>query len=159
FRLAVEPLTARLGAENPRMLEFLSIITALQNLPSFDEQEPGRIVERQREKDVARTRLLRLVGEEPAVGAPVGDASARIHRTPGTRASFDRLHELLEAQAYRLAYWRTASHEINYRRFFDVNTLAGLRIEVPEVFAATHKLLGQLLRDGSVQGVRVDHPD
>ena len=79
--------------------------------------------------------------------------------TPGDTRSFDRLHELLEAQAYRLAYWRTAAHEINYRRFFDVNSLAGLRVEDPHVFAAIHRLLATLLRDGRVTGVRVDHPD
>ena len=71
--------------------------------------------------------------------------SAASTARPGKPETFDALHELLEAQAYRLAYWRTASHEINYRRFFDVNTLAGLRVEEPDVFEATHALLGQLL--------------
>ena len=83
----------------------------------------------------------------------------RVNGTPGHAASFDALHDLLEVQAYRLSYWRTASHEINYRRFFDVNTLAGMRVEHPEVFAATHRLLAELLRDGKVHGVRIDHPD
>ena len=79
--------------------------------------------------------------------------------TPGDAASFDRLHELLELQAYRLAYWRVAGHEINYRRFFDVNELAAIRMERKDVFDATHARLAQLLADGVVQGVRVDHPD
>lgn len=91
------------------------------------------------------------------------EAAARIiagfNGVAGQPKSFDRLHALLEEQAYRLAYWRTAAHEINYRRFFDVNTLAGLRVEDPEVFAAIHRLLGTLLREGRVTGVRVDHPD
>ena len=60
------------------------------------------------------------------------DVLARFNGVPGQPQSFDALHELLESQAYRLAYWRTASHEINYRRFFDVNTLAGLRVEDPD---------------------------
>ena len=84
---------------------------------------------------------------------------AAFNGTPGDVRSFDRLHELLEAQAYRLAYWRTAAHEINYRRFFDVNTLAGLRVEDPHVFEAIHRLLATLLREGRVTGVRIDHPD
>ena len=84
---------------------------------------------------------------------------AAFNGTPGDPRSFDRLHELLEAQAYRLAYWRTAAHEINYRRFFDVNTLAGLRVEDPHVFEAIHRLLATLLREERVTGVRVDHPD
>ena len=89
----------------------------------------------------------------------IDDAVGAFNGTPGEPASFDALHDLLEAQAYRLAYWRTASHEINYRRFFDVNTLAGLRVEHPEVFDATHRLLGALIRDGKVHAVRIDHPD
>jgi len=65
----------------------------------------------------------------------------KLNGVPGQPHTFDALHAVLEEQAYRLAYWRTAAHEINYRRFFDVNTLAGLRVEDPEVFAAIHRLL------------------
>lgn len=73
--------------------------------------------------------------------------------------SFDGLHALLEAQAYRLAWWRVSAEEINYRRFFDVNDLVGLCMENPRVFAATHQLLRKLLADGSVTGIRIDHLD
>jgi malto-oligosyltrehalose synthase len=83
----------------------------------------------------------------------------RLNGVPGQPSSFDELHELLETQAYRLAYWRTAAHEINYRRFFDINTLAGLRVEDPAVFDAIHTLLARLIREGRVTGVRIDHPD
>ena len=84
---------------------------------------------------------------------------AAFNGTPGQPHTFDALHAVLEEQAYRLAYWRTAAHEINYRRFFDVNTLAGLRVEDPDVFAVIHRLLAALLREGRVTGVRIDHPD
>src|SRR5205823_9948195 len=60
---------------------------------------------------------------------------------------------------YRLAYWRVASEEINYRRFFDVNTLAAVRMERPEVFAAAHQLIFRLLCEGKAHGLRIDHPD
>ena len=83
----------------------------------------------------------------------------RLNGVAGQARSFDALHELLETQAYRLAYWRTAAHEINYRRFFDVNTLAGLRVEDPVVFDAIHERLAALLADGRVTAVRIDHPD
>lgn len=159
YRLAVEPLTAEAGGDNPHLHEFLSILASLENMPAYTEQEPERIAERQREKEVARARLGRLVHESPAVGRHITDAVRLVNGTPGLADSFDALHALLEAQAYRLSYWRTASHEINYRRFFDVNTLAGLRVEEPDVFEATHALLGRLLAEGSVQGVRIDHPD
>ena len=89
----------------------------------------------------------------------VDGAVHEVNGEVGRPESFNALHELLEQQAYRLSYWRTASHDINYRRFFDVNELAGLRVEDPEVFAATHELLGQLLMSGRVQAVRIDHPD
>src|SRR5262249_22522464 len=73
--------------------------------------------------------------------------------------SFDLLHALLEGQAYRLASWRTAIHEINYRRFFDINDLGGVRMEEPAVFAATHTLVLRLIREGRVTGLRLDHLD
>ena len=115
--------------------------------------------ERQREKEVARARLARLVAECPAIGTQIEAAVGEVNGDVGRPESFTALHEFLEAQTYRLSYWRTASHEINYRRFFDVNELAGLRVEDPEVFAATHALLGELLASNRVQAVRIDHPD
>jgi (1->4)-alpha-D-glucan 1-alpha-D-glucosylmutase len=165
LRRAAGPLTDKLGAESAQLHEFLSILTSLQNLPEPDGVTPEReapsslVNERQREKEVARTRLSRLAAECPAVADEIDVAVREVNGEVGRPDSFDALHELLEAQAYRLAYWRTASHEINYRRFFDVNELAGLRVEDPFVFAATHQLLGQLLQTGSVQAVRIDHPD
>ena len=102
------------------------------------------------------SRFWRLAAMTPAEREAL---LAEVNGTPGQPRSFDALHELLEEQAYRLANWRTASHEINYRRFFDVNTLAGLRVEDPAVFESIHRLLVQLLRDGRVTGVRIDHPD
>ena len=159
YRLAVERLTAELGPDNPALHEFLSILSSLENLPAYTEKGVSRAVERQREKEVAKSRLQRLATESPAITRHILEAVTRVNGTPGQPGSFDALHDLLEAQAYRLSYWRTASHEINYRRFFDINTLAGIRVERQEVFDETHRLLGQLIRDGRVQGVRVDHPD
>jgi (1->4)-alpha-D-glucan 1-alpha-D-glucosylmutase len=78
---------------------------------------------------------------------------------PDEPTSFDALHELLEAQAYRLAYWRVASDDINYRRFFDVNSLGALRVENAEVFEATHRLVLELVGQGKIDGLRIDHPD
>ncbi|WP_263785059.1 malto-oligosyltrehalose synthase [Salinibacter grassmerensis] len=71
----------------------------------------------------------------------------------------DTLHELLEAQHWRLAYWKTAGREINYRRFFTINDLVGLRMEDEDVFWETHRLLGDLLAEEAVDGVRIDHID
>ncbi len=159
YRAAVEPLAEKLGLDHPQLHELLSIVSSLENLPPHTESQHDRVAERQREKEVARGRLARLVEESPEVSGHIHAAIARFNGEPGRAESFDALHELLETQAYRLAYWRTASHEINYRRFFDVNTLAGIRVEVAEVFETTHALLGDLIRDGEVSGLRVDHAD
>lgn len=69
------------------------------------------------------------------------------------------MHNLLEKQSYRLAFWRVAAHEINYRRFFDINDLAGVRVEDSRVFLEMHDYLLTLIKDGKVQGLRIDHPD
>ncbi|MEO5896623.1 MAG: malto-oligosyltrehalose synthase [Vicinamibacterales bacterium] len=157
--LAVGPITARLGHDNSQLHELLSILTSLGNLPPYTELDPLRIPGRQREKEVARSRLARLAHEDTEIAAEIAAAVDQVNGERGDPASFNTLHALLEAQVYRLAYWRTASHEINYRRFFDVNSLAGVCVERHEVFEATHRLLAQLLGDGRLQGVRVDHPD
>ncbi|MBF3348364.1 malto-oligosyltrehalose synthase, partial [Pseudomonas aeruginosa] len=70
-----------------------------------------------------------------------------------------RLHRLLEAQHYRLASWRTAADDINWRRFFDISELVGLRVERGEVFEAVHGKVFQLLEDGLLDGLRIDHVD
>ncbi len=78
---------------------------------------------------------------------------------PDTEAGRDRLNRLLERQSYRLAWWRAATDEINWRRFFDVNGLAGVRAEVPAVFDATHRTILRLYADGLIDGLRIDHVD
>lgn len=87
------------------------------------------------------------------------DSIARFNGTPGKPETFDRLDKLLAAQAYRLAYWRVAPDEINYRRFFDINDLAAISMERQEVFDSTHELILQWLGRGTLQGLRIDHPD
>jgi len=159
YAAAADRLKGTLGEETPSLNEFLSIISSLQNLPPYTTTDPEQIAELHREKEVARARLERLVSDEPLVHETIEAAVAEINGTPGQPSSFDALHELLEAQPYRLSYWRTASHEINYRRFFDINTLVGLRVERTEVFDATHQLLAQLIAESKVHAVRIDHPD
>jgi (1->4)-alpha-D-glucan 1-alpha-D-glucosylmutase len=159
YRTGLTKLTQDLGASDPHLVEFLGITSALHNLPSHAESSSEAVDERYREVDVARERLQRLTNESPRIRTHIEDAIRELNGVPGRPESFDALHELLEEQAYRLAYWRTASHEINYRRFFDINGLAGLRVEDPQVFCAIHELLARLLGEGRVTGVRIDHPD
>ncbi|PYK40013.1 MAG: malto-oligosyltrehalose synthase [Verrucomicrobia bacterium] len=139
--------------------EFQSILTALEYLPKRTETNPQRIAERVREKEIVKRRLERRCEEAPQVQQAIEKAMRQINGTPGAARSFDALDELLNAQSYRLAFWRVAAEEINYRRFFDINDLAAIRMELPEVFEATHQLVLDLVRAGAVTGLRIDHPD
>ncbi|HEX6289660.1 MAG TPA: malto-oligosyltrehalose synthase [Herpetosiphonaceae bacterium] len=141
------------------VLELQSIMTALSHLPPRTETDAERIAERQREKEVVKRRLNALTESDPVVAEAITSAVAIYNGVRGDPRSFDRLDELVRAQAYRLAYWRVAAEEINYRRFFDINDLAAIRMEQPEVFTATHRMILRLLAEGSVNGLRIDHPD
>jgi (1->4)-alpha-D-glucan 1-alpha-D-glucosylmutase len=158
-RVLAHGLEALERDDPPDVREYRSIMTALSNLPAYVERDPDRVAERHREAAVARDRLARLVERSPWVAGHIETCLTRANGTPGDASSFDALHDLLERQAYRLAYWRTAFDEINYRRFFDVNGLVALRMESPQVFEATHALLATLIGAGHITGLRVDHPD
>jgi len=97
-----------------------------------------------------------------AASVPPGDPNAllkELNGTPGDAHSFDALEAVIERQHYRLAYWKVASEEINYRRFFDVTELVALKMELPEVFEETHRFIFEWLKAGKATGLRVDHPD
>jgi len=119
----------------------------------------ARAGERARVAARCKRELAAGVAAEPGLAAAIERAVTGINGTPGERESFEALHRLLEAQAYRLAFWRVASDEINYRRFFDINDLAALRVEDEAVFDATHRLVLDLVASGKVDGLRIDHPD
>jgi len=154
-----DELAAFLGEAPEPLAEYDSILTAIRNLPLRCETDPDRVAESQREKEVIKRRLAALTEANPSVRAFLEDTVALFNGTPDQPESFDLLDALLQAQVYRLCHWRIASEEINYRRFFDVNELAALSMEKPEVFTATHGLILRLLSEGKVHGVRIDHPD
>jgi (1->4)-alpha-D-glucan 1-alpha-D-glucosylmutase len=159
FLWNMDRLRQSLKEGDPDLQEFLSIQTALSNLPPYTERSPERIEERKREKAICRNRLLRLTSKNPLILEHVENNIRIFNGVPGKRESYDLLHDLLEAQAYRLAYWRTALSEINYRRFFDINTLAGLRQEYEPAFIDSHTALFRLIQEGKITGLRLDHID
>jgi (1->4)-alpha-D-glucan 1-alpha-D-glucosylmutase len=109
--------------------------------------------------DEAKERLeARLSGDARAREA-VHERLALLNGRPGEPASFDALHAIIERQHYRLARWQAGAHEINYRRFFAIDTLVGLHVEVPEVFRESHAMVGRLIAEGDVDGLRIDHID
>jgi (1->4)-alpha-D-glucan 1-alpha-D-glucosylmutase len=155
----LEELERSMEPESLPLLEYQSILTALRNLPDRMEISPGRIAERQREKEIIKRRLIALTTENRTVREFVERNVARFNGKEGVPHSFDLLDKLLDEQCYRLAYWRVAADEINYRRFFDINDLAALSMERDDVFEAAHALIFRLLAAGDIGGLRIDHPD
>ena len=113
---------------------------------------------RHRQRDLLRQELSNLIAGEK-LNESLDQVLAAINGVAGQPDSFDTLHQILEEQHYRLAFWKSGTHEINYRRFFAIDTLVGLNMELPEVFTDTHRLLKDLLARGIVTGVRLDHID
>ncbi len=136
-----------------------SILDAFSRLPPRAETARARRDERNLDKEVSKGRLGSLARANGEVAAAIDRAVAAINGHPDDPASFDALHELLEAQPYHVAYWRVAQDEVNYRRFFDINELAALRQENPAVFDTTHRLVTALVNSGAVAALRIDHPD
>ncbi len=141
------------------VLGLLEVIERLERLPGRGAVDPESVAARRADSEEIQRHLWQLFRENTDFRRAL---EATIRDFNGTRddpASFDRLDRLLESQPYRLAYWRIAAEEINYRRFFDINDLVGLRVELPEVFAARHATILQLVEDDRVSGLRIDHVD
>ncbi len=140
-------------------IELESIITQLRLLPDPECRDEAATRQRYREQGVARRRLAQLLSISDDIRQSLAATLASLNGAVGQPRSFDRLEQLINRQWYRLAYWRVAADEINYRRFFDINDLAAIRVEVPRVFDAVHGLVGQFISQGWVTGLRIDHPD
>jgi (1->4)-alpha-D-glucan 1-alpha-D-glucosylmutase len=138
--------------------ELSSLLEAFRQLPANHVTDSERIARRQGQIPPLLERLRKLVQDSGIIRSTISGALRLLNGTPANSQSFDALHQLLEAQVYRLAFWRVSGEEINYRRFFDINDLVGLRMENPRVFAETHKLIRKLMAEGLISGLRVDHP-
>ncbi|HEX3631105.1 MAG TPA: malto-oligosyltrehalose synthase [Casimicrobiaceae bacterium] len=147
------------GAGDAAAHRLLDLANAFAALPTHDRATPRSIARRWRDKERLKRELAALVAETAEIGQRIGDAVARLNGRPGDAASFDALHALLEGQAFRLTSWRVAADDINYRRFFDINELAALRAEDPQVFADSHRLVLRLVAERKIDALRVDHPD
>ncbi|MCS6888837.1 MAG: malto-oligosyltrehalose synthase [Chloroflexus sp.] len=155
----LDDLLGELGPDHPDAIELQSIITAIGYLPARHETAPERVIERNREKEVVKRRIATLAAASAPVRRMIEQALADYNGDPADPKSFDLLDALIARQSYRLAFWRVATEEINYRRFFDINDLAAIRVELPEVLQATHDLTLRLLAEGIATGARIDHPD
>ncbi len=142
----------------PALTELERLIVDFEQLPPRDIDAAG-VNRRQRDKTLLKKRLAQQAIAQPTLARLIAEQVAILNGQVGVRSSFDALDRLLAGQSYRLAYWRAASDQINYRRFFDINELAALRMERAEVFEATHRLVLSLAASGAVDGLRIDHPD
>ncbi len=138
--------------------DLYELLRSLSHIPPHETTNPSLRAQRAAQLKELLPPLHTLLGSAK-LKPFIEKALAKINGVEGNMATFDQLHELLEAQPYRLALWRTSGEEINYRRFFDVNDLVGLRMENGKVFEATHCLIRRLLADHSVTGLRIDHCD
>lgn len=157
YPIVLDRILMAVDVSEPSFREVLAISARLRFL--FESERsiaPEALIE---ECEALKRRLSAAFTVSDALGQAVARALELINGTCGIEESFDTLHRLLELQSYRLAYWRVAASEINYRRFFDINTLAGVRVEEPAVFDRTHGLILDLVAAGRVQGLRIDHID
>jgi (1->4)-alpha-D-glucan 1-alpha-D-glucosylmutase len=146
-----EPLARAAARAGSAELE--SLAAAFGRLPHGHRTDPAAVAERHRDKEVLRDRLADLCAARSEVAKAIDAEIDALNRDP------DALDDLLREQNYRLAYWRTGADELSYRRFFDIETLAGLRVEDEAVFEDTHRLILGLIADGTADGLRVDHVD
>ncbi|HEU4460837.1 MAG TPA: malto-oligosyltrehalose synthase [Methylibium sp.] len=155
--LRAVPLPAGLQAVKAKRV--LPLIEGFAALAARDiEGEFGR-ARRRREAAALKASLAQAHREVPGFAAWLEACAQALAGRVGEPASFDALDRLLERQAWRLAHWRSAGAQINYRRFFDINGLAGLRVEHDEVFEAAHRRVLDWVGRGLVSGLRIDHPD
>jgi (1->4)-alpha-D-glucan 1-alpha-D-glucosylmutase len=145
--------TVRLSSDLLSSTRLMEVVTALMSLRDLHLPEVTEGVERHQAKASIGRNLAYLLARHPTIARAVDDELARINSSPA------RLDEILEFQNYRLTYWRTSVQEMGYRRFFDITSLIGVRVELQEAFEASHGRILALLADGSVDGVRVDHID
>jgi (1->4)-alpha-D-glucan 1-alpha-D-glucosylmutase len=154
-----ERLKDQLGATHDDILELQSASTAFSHLPGRRGLSPEQRAERNREKEVQKKRLIALYERSEEIRSFIATNVASFNGNVEDPHSFENLHELIKTQAYRLAQWRVAADDINYRRFFDINDLAALCMENEVVFNATHRFILDLVAQGKADGLRIDHPD
>lgn len=161
--ILLEPISEKASKElppqHPDVQELESILTALKHLPDTTVKEIDKIEERQREKEIIKRRLCDLANLNSTIFKTIMHHLSALNGIKNDPHSVDHLEEFLKLQPYRLSFWRVANEEINYRRFFDVFEFAGIRMENPKVFEATHVLIFELIQKQLIDGVRIDHID
>jgi (1->4)-alpha-D-glucan 1-alpha-D-glucosylmutase len=150
----VAQFRGKLGRQHPDLIKLLGVLYTLKNLPSSEESR-----ERADQITFIKSMLWELYTSNEKIKSLFDENVAAFNGRPGDPESFNALDRLLAQQYYRLSFWKVATEEINYRRFFNINDLISLRIEDPRVFDVTHALVMQLIHEGKITGLRIDHID
>ncbi|HLH46880.1 MAG TPA: alpha-amylase family glycosyl hydrolase, partial [Acidimicrobiales bacterium] len=148
----LEAAAGRLPGDGPGP-ELERLARSCVDLPPAASDDPVRVADRQRNGDLVGARLTELLAGDAGAAAAVDEELKAL------TGDIEAMDALLSAQNYRLAWWRTAGEILDYRRFFDINDLAALRVEEPQVFADSHWLILDWLARGVIDGVRIDHID
>jgi (1->4)-alpha-D-glucan 1-alpha-D-glucosylmutase len=159
YQTILEPMiSATSHPETARALrQAIAALSEGADAPPGDKAAADAQLERRTE--ALKERLEKAVSGSKPLAEQLEARLAHLNGVVGESGSFDALHALIERQHYRLARWQYGAHEINYRRFFAIDTLVGLHMENPEVFRECHALLGRLMASGDVAGLRIDHID
>ena len=154
FNQGLGALRRKLGGDHADFIKLLGVLYVLKNLPPKDEE-----ADRAAQISFVKRMLWELYTTNADIKAFIEGNVARLNGEPGKPESFNALDQLLSEQLFRLSFWKVATEEINYRRFFNINELISVRVEDEKVFRATHALILQLVREGKITGLRVDHID
>ncbi len=150
----IKNLGMKIGNQHPDFIKLLGVLHILKNLPSSEQ-----VGERYEQIDIVKTMLWELYSHNRYIKEFVDNNLVEVNGMKGHPESFGFLHNLLSEQNFRLSFWKVASEEINYRRFFNINELMCIRTERPEVFGYTHELVLKMVRDKKFTGLRIDHID
>jgi len=153
YSLILDRVDQLLESGDPRKTRLREWGDAFENLPSQQPEECDR------QLASLKRGFAETVKSDSQLTQYFEKGLISINGKAGQRDSFEFLHELLERQHYRLAHWKVGAHEVNYRRFFAIDTLIGLRMEDEAIFKATHALLAELIGLGIATGIRLDHID
>jgi (1->4)-alpha-D-glucan 1-alpha-D-glucosylmutase len=147
-------LESTLGKENADFRKFVGIMSSFQTAES--RSDPAK---RREQIEFSKNALWRLYRARAEVREFLDRNIQQVNGQKGDPDSFNALDRILSHQFFRLSFWKVATEEINYRRFFNINQLISVRVEDERVFRSTHALIGKMLWSGEFSGVRVDHID
>lgn len=159
LRYRESELRAALDPESPAANEWRGIVAAAESIAADKSSGVQAAAERRTKFELVRERLRQLLATSPEIGWFLETTIRAINGGPHDPRSMCGLEQILSAQHYRLAFWQSASGTINYRRFFSITDLVGVRVEDPSVFQPMHELVARLAANPSSSGFRIDHID